>query len=329
MHEIQERAKVTTASPKGILAADESTGSAEKRLAEYGISGGEAMRRNFRELFLTAPGAERFLTGVILYEETLTQTARDGRSFVSLLSERGIMPGIKVDTGTEPFSENSDELVTKGLEGLSERLAVYRAQGALFTKWRAVIRIDENRLPTEDAITENARRLGEYARLVQEAGMVPMLEPEVLLEGNHSIARSEEVLTHTLKETCAAAKKAGADLSALIIKTSMALSGSASGVKDSPADVATYTLRALRASVPEEVPGIVFLSGGQSTDQATENLAEIRTLGKDAPWTLTFSYARALQDEALRAWGGQDENIGEAQSVFLERLRKVSEAGNE
>jgi len=324
MNELHERAKVLVFPGKGILAADESVASAEKRLAEYGISGGEESRRAFRELFITAPGVGTYLSGIILFEETLKQSTKDGKLFVDVLREEGVMPGIKVDTGTEPFQTNPSELVTKGLEDLPERLALYKAQGALFTKWRAVIRIDGDMLPTDALIKESARRLGEYARLVQEAGMVPMLEPEVLLAGSHSIERSEEVLTQTLTETISAAERAGADLSALLIKTSMALSGSDSGASDTPEDVALHTLRALRKSIPESVPGIVFLSGGQMPDQATENLAAMRRLRGDAPWPLTFSYARALQEEALAVWGGKEENVGEAQKTFLTRLEKVA-----
>lgn len=314
---------------KGILAADESVASADKRLAAYGINTGPEMRRQFRDLFLAAPGIEEYLSGVILYEETLTQDADDGEPFAQELLKRGIIPGIKVDEGTEPIPESPDELITKGLLGLGERLENFRKRYHTgFTKWRAVIRIEGDRLPTAHAIVENAKRLASYALEVQRAGMVPIVEPEVLLEGNHSRLRSRQVLEATLIALMDALRDQGVDMSGLILKTSMALSGSETGKIDSPEEVAEDTVGALMKAVPADVAGVVFLSGGQGDDQATDNLRAIAKLAreKNAPWPLTFSYARALQDEALKSWAGDEANQDAARAIFIARLDKVADA---
>jgi len=323
---------------KGILAADESFSTADKRLAEYGIKPSAEMRRKFRDMLLAAPGVEAFLSGVILFEETLSQADDvdeipskevDGMLFPELLAKRGIIPGIKVDQGLEPLAESPDETITKGLLGLPERLAAFRATyGTGFTKWRAAILIDGDRLPTAAALVENAKRLASYASEVQKAGMVPLLEPEVLLKGKHGRLRAREVVETALHALFDALADQAVDLSGVILKTSMVLSGSESGRIDTPEEVAEDTLGALLASVPKQVPGIVFLSGGQTADQATANLAAITKLAreKNAPWPLTFSYARALQNEALSVWKGKDENEEAARAVFLERLKKVSAA---
>lgn len=314
---------------KGLLAADESNMSADKRLKLYGIEPSVEMRRKYRDLFLNTPGIESCLSGVILYEETLTQSGDNGVPFPQSLAARGIIPGIKVDTGTEPFPGSADELITNGLIGLPERLAAFRqTHGTGFTKWRAVVRIDGDRLPTNTALLENAKRLAEYARLVQEAGMVPILEPEVLLEGPHSRVRAREVLVRTLETLMATLQDHAVDFSGVILKTAMAVSGSESGREDTPEEVAEDTVGALIETVPSSVPGIVFLSGGQTPDQATENLRAITAKAREvhAPWPLTFSYARALQEEALVAWGGKDENLDAARAAYAERLQKVTDA---
>ncbi|HEY0010605.1 MAG TPA: class I fructose-bisphosphate aldolase [Candidatus Paceibacterota bacterium] len=338
MIDLQDIAQKLMAPGKGLLAADESNESADKRLTLYGIPTGPEMRRQDRDLFLATPGIEQYLTGVILYKETLDQAddkdgipsaAVDNELFPKLLLDRGIIPGIKVDEGLEPFPESPKETITKGLIGLDERLFVYKTKyGTGFTKWRAVIRIEGDQLPTAQAIHENAKRLASYARLVQAAGMVPILEPEVLLEGTHSRVRSREVLTVTLQALMDALEDQAVDMTAVIVKTAMALSGKDSGRMDTPEEVAEDTVAALMEAVPALVPGIVFLSGGQTTDQATRNLAAIikEAKAKGAPWPLTFSYARALQDEALRAWGGKEENVPAAREAFLARLASVSEA---
>lgn len=313
---------------KGILAADESVHTATARLASYGIPTSEEMRRKFRDLFLNAPGAQMYLSGVILFSETLTQKGDDKNLFPLSLAARGVIPGIKADLGTEPLSESPSEFITQGLLDLSERLTQYKKQGAIFTKWRAAIRIDGDSLPTSVAIWENAKRLASYAKEVQMAGLVPIIEPEVLLLGKHSRSRSRSVITEVLGTVFSVLDEQAVDRASVILKTSMALSGSESGKKDTPDEVAEDTLAALMENVPRQVAGIVFLSGGQTPDQATENLAAITRLAKakEAPWPLTFSYARALQEEALTIWKGEEANVEAARAAYIERLAKVSAA---
>ncbi len=330
MTDIQDIARTLVAPGKGIFAADESVESADKkRLEAFGIPTGEEMRRKFRNLFLAAPGFEDYVSGVILYKETLEQKADDGTPFAALLAGKGIIPGIKVDEGLEPIAESPKESITKGLLGLPERLTDYHARHATgFTKWRAAITIEGDQLPSAVAIVENAKRLASYACEVQRAGMVPMIEPEVLLDGMHSRLRCREVIETTLSACMHELMEQCADPSAIIVKTSMALSGKGTGRIDSPEEVAEDTLAALLAAVPAEVPGIVFLSGGQTPDQATDNLRAIVRLAKEknAPWPLTFSYARALQEEALAIWKGEDANEPAARAALLRRLELVSKA---
>lgn len=328
MTDLVATARSLFAPGKGLLAADESVHTATARLASYGIATSVEMRRQFRDLFLNAEGVEQYLSGVILFSETLLEKGNDKKLFPKSLAARGIAPGIKVDLGTEPISTSPNELITQGLLDLHERLAEYKKQGAVFTKWRAVIRIDGDELPTGVAIHENAKRLASYAKEVQSAGLVPILEPEVLLEGKHSRARARAVLTETLGIVFSVLEEHSVDRASIILKTSMALSGSESGKKDTPEEVAEDTLAALMESVPRQVAGIVFLSGGQTPGQATENLAAIARRAKEisAPWPLTFSYSRALQEEALALWKGKEENIAAARAAFLARLAKVSSA---
>lgn len=314
---------------KGILAADESTPSADKRLASYGIESSEKMRQQFRDLFLSTPGVEEYLSGVILYEETLGQKATGGKLFPLHLESLGVIPGIKVDQGTEPMPGSPDELITGGLLGLAERLAEYKKKYHTgFTKWRAVIRIDGTRLPTANAMLENAKRLAQYALTVQQAGMVPMVEPEVLYDGKHSILRSKEVHQQMLLMLVETMKDQAVDLSSVILKTSMVLTGKDTGHIDAPEVVAEHTLDVLLATMPKEVPGIVFLSGGQTVEQATDNLRALCTRAKEvgAPWPLTFSYSRALQHEALTAWQGKEDTLVQARALFVARLEKMREA---
>lgn len=327
MIDLKRTAEALAQVPKGILAADESDGTCDKRFAAQGIEQNDEMRRKYRDLLLSTPGVEEFLSGVILYKGTLEQNANDGMSFAKSLHARGIMPGIKVDEGTEPMPESKNELITKGLLGLSDRLHGYRdAHQTGFTKWRAVITIDGDTLPTMPAIVENAKRLAMYARCVQEAGMVPMLEPEVLYDGMHSRVRARAVITESLSALMQALTEHSVDPSGVIIKTSMALSGKGTGKMDTPEEVAEDTMGALMEAVPKGVPGIVFLSGGQTPDQATDNLRAIARVGtaKNAPWSLSFSFSRALQEEALALWKGKDENVEEARGAFMARLKKVS-----
>ncbi len=313
---------------KGILAADESASTATKRLAAYGIPASAEMRRQYRDLFFGTEGIEAHLSGVILFSETLAEKGNDKKFFTKSLAARGIAPGVKVDLGTEPMSDSPDELITQGLLDLPGRLITYKKQGAVFTKWRAAIRIDGDHLPTAAAIHENAKRLANYAKEVQSAGLVPILEPEILHEGKHSRQRACAVMTEMIGTLFSVLNEHAVDRASLILKTSMALSGSESGKKDTPEEVALDTLAALRESVPSQIAGVVFLSGGQTPDQATENLRAIRKLAREteAPWPLTFSYARALQEEALLAWKGQRENVPAARAAFLDRLAKVSAA---
>jgi fructose-bisphosphate aldolase class I len=331
MFDLSETARDLVAHGKGILAADESNKSAdEKRLAQYGIATGPEMRRKFRDMLLETPEIEKYLSGVILFSETLDQKDdEDGLYFPESLKKRGIIPGIKVDEGLEPFPESKDETITKGLVGLAERVAQFKAKHHPgFTKWRAAITIDGDRLPTTMAIVENAKRLAIYAYEVQKAGMVPIVEPEVLLDGNHSRLRCREVITKVMNALIPAMEDQAVDLSAVIIKTSMAVSGNKSGHIDTPEEVAEDTLGALMDSVPATIPGIVFLSGGQTPDESMANLAAITKAAKEknAPWPLTFSFARAFQDEALTAWAGKPENVSAAREAFLNRLKQAHDA---
>ena len=329
MVDLTDIAQRMVAPGKGLLAADESNASADKRLVQYGIEPSVEMRRKYRDLFLGTPGIEEYLSGVILYTETLDQKGDDGVGFPESLTARGIIPGIKVDEGLEPYPESPEEQITKGLLGLPERLHNFQTTyGTGFTKWRSVVKIDGDTLPTNTVLLENAKRLAEYARAVQEAGMVPILEPEVLLDGSHSRMRAREVLVKTLEVLMATLQDHAVDFSSIILKTAMAVSGSKSGKEDSPEEVAEDTVGALLETVPSTVPGIVFLSGGQTPDQATENLRAITAKAREvhAPWPLTFSYARALQEEALTAWGGKEENIPEARAAYIARLQKVAQA---
>lgn len=325
-------ARALVAPGKGILAADESTPSATKRLALYSIAASEEMRRQFRDLFLGAPGIEAYLSGVILYEETFGQKGDDGLLFPVSLARRGIHPGIKVDQGTEPFAESADssqgELITKGLLGLPERLAAFKSQGAVFTKWRAAIRIEGDHLPSGAAILENAKRLATYAKEAQTAGLVPIVEPEALLSGAHSRARAQAVIEEVLETLFRVLEEQAVDLSGLVLKTAMARSGDDCPRKDTPEEVAQATTEALVKAVPANVAGIAFLSGGEGPQEATDNLAAIVREARHvhAPWPLTYSYARALQDEALTIWGGKAENVPAAREAFLTRLSLVSAA---
>ena len=331
MTDLVSAARSLVAPGKGILAADESVATATKRLAAYGIPASAETRRQYRELYLGAPGIEEYLSGVILFRETLEQKGDDGSFFPASLAAREIAPGIKVDEGTAPFPDSPDELITMGLLELPGRLASAKEKGAVFTKWRAVIRIEGDRLPSPAAVLENAKRLANYAKTVQEAGLVPIVEPEVLLEGTHSRTRSRAVIEEMLGTLFSVLAEHSVDHASLILKTSMVLSGSENAKKDTPEEVAEDTLHALMAAVPKKVAGVVFLSGGQMPDEATDNLAAICRLSRakgGTPWPLTFSYARALQEEALSLWRGKEENVPAARAAFIARLKKVSAAAS-
>lgn len=329
MIDLEACARILATPGKGLLAADESNSTADKRLAANNIPQTEEMRRQYRDLFLGTPGIEEYLSGVILYKETLEQKGNNGKPFAAHLHEIGVVPGIKVDEGVEPMAESPEEKVTNGLVGLPERLADFRAKHHTgFTKWRAVIKIEGDTLPTSSCIVENAKRLAMYSRYVQEAGMVPVVEPEVLLDGNHSRVRARAVIEDTLSALFSALEDQAVDLPGVILKTSMALSGKDSGRKDTPEEVAEDTVAALMKTVPAQLLGVVFLSGGQTPDQATDNLRAINRLGQKqgAPWPLSFSYARALQEEGLALWAGKPENVEKAREAFMARLAKVAAA---
>lgn len=303
---------------KGILAADESNTSCNKRFAEYNIPGTEENRRRYRELLLATPHIEKYVSGVILYDETIRQMTLDGELFRDLLKQKGILIGIKVDLGLELLEPNSLETRTKGIEDLRSRLFDYKQMNATFTKWRAAFPVSDT-LPSEKAIEENCELLARYARVVQETGMIPMVEPEVLLDGNHTIERAKIVTEKVLEKLFQALEKHEVYLGGLILKTSMVVAGSEAEVEVSHELVAKHTAEVLKKNVPPHTGGVVFLSGGQNPQYALHNLNEIAALGP-YPWQVTFSFSRALQAPALDAWLGEDSNVGKAQELFIERL---------
>ncbi|MFZ5933215.1 MAG: class I fructose-bisphosphate aldolase [Patescibacteria group bacterium] len=316
---MDEIARDLVAPGKGILAADESFPTIEKRFAKIGLASTEETRRAYREVLITAPEIERYISGVILFDETIRQKAKDGTPFVETLVSRGIIPGIKVDQGTEVVPGTQDEKVTKGLTGLEARLAEYKALGARFTKWRAVYSIGEW-APSEAIIERNAEGLAQYALISQKAGLVPMVEPEVLMDGRHSFKKCEEVTTKILTVVFRKLQEKGVELSKMLLKPNMVLPGKDSGEKVNPQLVAEATVRTLKNSVPTSVPGIVFLSGGQTPQEATIYLNEMNKY-KDLPWQLSFSFGRALQDPVLTTWAGKVGNVEAAQRAFLKRAR--------
>ncbi len=317
--ELNKTAKQMVAPGKGILAADESEKTVGKRFASINLENNEANRKAFREMLLTAPGENQYVSGVILHDETIRQSLDDGRSFVSILQNQNILPGIKVDLGLQ---EVGTEKLTKGLEGLDTRLKEYTALGAKFCKWRAVITIGQG-TPTPENIRQNVKDLAQYALVCQQNGLVPIVEPEVLLDGNHTIEQSEAALEKTLKALVEELTAAGVSFEGAILKSSMVLPGKDSGSKATPEQVAAATMRVFQKTLPANLAGVVFLSGGQGDVEATENLNAINQLGSQA-WALSFSYARALQDAATKTWTGKKENLAAAQKVFLFRVKMNS-----
>lgn len=306
---------------KGFLAADESTGTMNKRLKSIGVEESAENRRRFRQLLFTGTGIEQYLSGVIMYDSSIRNQADDGTPFVDILLSKGIIPIIKVDKSTVDHTGFPGEVVTEGLDGLSERLAEYYDMGARAAKWRAVIQIDEqNGLPTDENIEFDAMQLARYAALCHEAGIVPMVEPEVLLQGPHSIETAEAVTTHTLKILFDTLTRFRIDLRGVILKSSMVLAGSEHKEASSPQEVAEATIRTFENSVPNEVAGIVFLSGGQSPKRATENLQAI-SQHEPLAWPTSYSYSRAIEEPILDVWLGKDENVDAAQQVMLHRLK--------
>ena len=316
---LSRTAAAMVARGKGILAADESSGTCETRFKTINTPCTEESRRAYRGLLFTTPGAEQFISGVILYDETIRQKTDDGTLFPDYMARKGILPGIKVDTGAKNLALCPGEKVTEGLDGLRERLAAYFKLGARFAKWRAVITIGDS-IPTHTCLYANAHALARYAALCQEASIVPMIEPEVLLEGSHTIERCEEVSEATLRATYAALAAHGVSFEHTILKASMVVSGKGCSRQAGVDEVAERTLRVLMRTVPASQPGVVFLSGGQSEVSATAHLNAMAAT-RGVPWPLTFSYSRALQNPALAAWKGQSANAGAAQRAFHHRAR--------
>jgi fructose-bisphosphate aldolase class I len=304
---------------RGILAADESTGTIGKRFDGIRTENTEENRRAYRDLLFTAPGMEKHTSGVIFYEETLFQKSADGTPFPQLLAKKGVIPGIKVDKGTKPLAGSPGETITEGLDGLRERLAKYQEAGARFAKWRAVITIGSG-IPTDYCIAANAHALARYAALCQEQDIVPIVEPEVLMDADNTIEVCEDVTARTLRLTFQELQRQRVALEGMILKPNMVVSGKKCPRQAGRRAVAEATLRILRRHVPAAVPGIAFLSGGQSDEDATAHLDEMNRLG-GGPWVLSFSYGRALQAAALKAWGGRKENVAAGQRAYVHRAK--------
>ena len=322
---LQETARALVADGKGILAADESTGTIKKRLDGIDVESTEASRRDYRTLLFTAPGAGNHISGVILFDETIRQKSADGTPLVEIIQDAGMIPGIKVDKGAKPLAGHPDETVTEGLDGLRERLEEYAELGARFTKWRAVYRIGEA-IPSPACITANAHALARFAALSQEAGLVPIVEPEVLMDGDHDIDDCAEVTEEALRTVFAELAVQEVLLEGMLLKPNMVLSGKDCPEQAGVEEVAARTLRCLRRTVPAAVPGMVFLSGGQSDEAATLHLNAMNKLAgrasaEPAPWKLSFSYGRALQAAPLKAWAGDHDKLAAAQAALMARAK--------
>jgi fructose-bisphosphate aldolase class I len=323
-NELHDTAKALVTAGKGILAADESGGTIKKRFDSIGLESTEEHRRAYRELLFTAPSAEKYISGVILFDETIRQATSDGTPFPELLRSKGIIPGIKVDQGAKPLALADGETITEGLDGLRARLEEYRGLGARFAKWRATYGISDQ-LPSEYCIWTNAHALARYAALCQEAGIVPIVEPEVLQDGTHPIERSYHVTSRVLAALYTELADQRVDISGTLLKPNMVLSGYDASERAGEHAVADWTLRCFYKHVPAAVPGIVFLSGGQSDEDATAHLNAMNAIG-DHPWPLSFSYGRALQSAALKAWAGRPENVEAGQSAYSHRAKMNSAA---
>lgn len=332
MKELDRQTLVETArslvdSGKGILAADESTGTIKRRFDSINVENSEEKRREYREMLFRTEGIGKYIRGTILFDETIRQKAADGTPLVKLLEGQGIVPGIKVDQGAHSLAGAPGEVVTEGLDGLRSRLEEYYQLGARFTKWRAVINVGPH-LPSDYCIEANAHALGRFATLSQEANLVPIVEPEVLMDGDHSIDRCYQVTEATLREVFNQLARQRVVLEAMLLKPNMVLSGKDAAHRAGAEEVAEKTLACLKRTVPAAVPGVVFLSGGQADDEATVNLNTINVLASKggAPWQLSFSYGRALQDAPLKAWAGKADNVPQAQQAFSHRAYVVSAA---
>ena len=316
--QLDPTAKMMVAEGKGILAIDESTPTIKKRFDTINVESTEENRRAYRDLLITNPGGSKYISGMILYDETIRQSTSDGATFTEKLINDGIMPGIKVDTGAKDFALHANEKITEGLDGLRDRLAEYKTLGAKFAKWRAVITIGNN-MPTDACIDANAHALARYAGLCQEIGIVPMVEPEVLMDADNTIERCYDVTEKTLSTLFTTLKDQDISIAHTILKTNMVISGKQCSTQASVEEVAKSTVRCLLKNVPSELAGIVFLSGGQSAELATAHLNAMNQNNKDLPWPLSFSYGRALQEPCLKAWGGESTNIEAAQKALLHR----------
>jgi fructose-bisphosphate aldolase class I len=322
--ELVSIAKALVAPGKGILAADESTGTIKKRFDKIKVENTEENRRDYREMLFTTKGAEEFVSGVILYDETLRQKASNGTQLAQILTSKGVIPGIKVDKGPTKLAGSDDEQITDGLDGLRARLAEYRTLGARFAKWRAVISITDV-LPSEHCLRTNAHALARYAGLCVEEGLVPIVEPEILMDGTHTIERSYAVTEATLHHVFSELYAQHVPLEQILLKPNMVLSGYACPKQASVRDVAERTIQCFQRTVPAAVPGIVFLSGGQSDEAASAHLNEMNRIG-GFPWEMSFSYGRALQAPALAAWGGKKENFDAGQKAYYHRAKCNSAA---
>jgi fructose-bisphosphate aldolase class I len=317
--ELESIARAMVAKGRGILAADESSGTIKKRFDSIKLDSTEEARRSYREMLFTAPGIAEYISGVIMYDETLRQKTREGVPFAELLAKQNIVPGIKVDTGAKALAGFAGETITEGLDGLRERLAEYHKLGARFAKWRAVIDIGAG-IPTAFAIDANAHALARYAALCQEANIAPIVEPEVLMDGDHTLERCEEVTDRVLESVFDQLFEHRIHLEGMVLKPNMIISGKKCAQRANSAEVAAATVRCLKRHVPSAVPGIAFLSGGQTEREATEHLSLMNQIG-GLPWALTFSYGRALQDSALKTWAGKADAFTAGQKVFLKRAK--------
>ena len=327
LNTLEEIAAFIVSNGKGILAADESNPTCGKRFDSIGVESSESNRRDYREMLFRSSGMKDNIGGVILFDETIRQDAKDGTPLVQVIRDQGALPGIKVDQGLKPLDGSPEETLTQGLEGLHDRCSEYFQLGAKFTKWRAVIKID-GVLPTSDCIESNMLALAEYAKIVQDNNMVPMVEPEVLMDGDHSIDRCYEVSSAALKSLFAAMEARGVNNKGTILKPNMVTAGSLCESQASIADVAEMTLRCLKENVPSDLPGITFLSGGQSDLNSTAHLDAMNKIG-GFPWKLSFSYGRALQQAALKSWLGKTENMPSAQAALSHRalMNKLAAQG--
>ncbi|MGZ8623086.1 MAG: class I fructose-bisphosphate aldolase [Actinomycetota bacterium] len=319
MSVLHDTARDLVAPAKGILAADESTGTINKRFDSIGVESTEEQRRRYRQLLFTTPGVGDHISGVILFDETIRQSADDGRTFVDVLRAAGIVPGIKVDTGAKPLAGFPDETVTEGLDGLRERLADYAELGARFAKWRSTIVIGDG-TPTDFAILANAHGMARYAALCQEAGIVPIVEPEILMDGDHDLAACASATARTLDTLYEQLAAHRVDLPGSLLKVNMVVPGKGNAVQDDDGAIAKATIETLTAHIPAEVPGVVFLSGGMTDEQATNRLNEMNKVG-GFPWELSFSYGRALQAPSLNAWKGEEANVEAAQAALAHRAK--------